>query len=69
MLVEALMLWSNETLFVKLNVSDLIWGYEEPLFKKGSDIAAKFGINITDKFGLFVSQPQPITIQYCILMH
>lgn len=55
-IAEELLKWGNETLFDKLTIRDIIWGYKEPLITKFVNLAKDFHINlnISEDFGLFV---------------
>lgn len=45
----------KETLFLKLSVKDILWGYEDNLLKEAQKIASAFNLTlpVSDKFGLF----------------
>ena len=56
-IVELLLEWSEEELFSTYSVSDLLWGYDDPLLNKTLTILESVfhkKFSITDKFGIFV---------------
>jgi len=55
MAVEAALKVTSESLFTKLSVADLMWGYDDPLLTEIHKILDPFKLNITipGKFGLF----------------
>ena len=55
-IAEGLLEWAKEKLFITLSVSDIIWGYNEPLISKFVNLAHDFGYNVSlsEKFGIFV---------------
>ena len=54
-LVDTMFNVVNETLFLKLSVRDILWGYPDNLLKEAKKIAADFNLTlpISDEFGLF----------------
>ena len=66
-IAEGLLKWGNETLFDKLTIHDIIWGYKEPLITKFVNLAKDFHINlnISEDFGLFVG----VSINFILYIH
>ncbi|GFS15820.1 scavenger receptor class B, member 2 [Elysia marginata] len=55
LLVDTMFDVFNETLFLKLSVKDILWGYPDNLLKEAQKIASVFNVTlpIPEKFGLF----------------
>ncbi|RUS82470.1 hypothetical protein EGW08_009776 [Elysia chlorotica] len=54
-LVDTMFAVVNETLFLKLSVKDILWGYPDNVLKEAEKIARAFNLSlpVSDQFGLF----------------